>query len=66
LSQLNLRDNPFSGRPVAFRFFLDTVENARFYKSELVVWLKTNFANELPGSADDAAVIAFFETRLQR
>lgn len=54
------------GRPVAFRFFLDAVENARFYKPELVVWLKTNFANELPGSADDAAVIAFLETRLQR
>jgi hypothetical protein len=54
------------GRPVAFRFFLNAVENARFYKPELVVWLKTNFANELPGSADDAAVIAFLETRLHR
>jgi hypothetical protein len=52
------------GRPIAFRCFLDAVKGDRFYKQELVVWLKTHFANELPSSADDAAVIAFLEARL--
>jgi len=54
------------GRPVAFRFFLDAVENNRFYKQELVGWLKTHFAKELPSSADDSAVIAFLKARLQQ
>lgn len=53
-------------RPVAFRFFLDAVEKDRFYKQELVSWLKTHFSNELPASADDATVIAFLNARLQR
>jgi len=52
-------------RPVAFRFFLDAVEKDRFYKQELVGWLKTHFPNEMPGSADDTTVIAFLKTRLQ-
>jgi hypothetical protein len=51
------------GRPLAFRFFLDALENARFYKPELVVWLKTHFTNELPASADDATVITFLKAR---
>src|SRR5882762_8436496 len=54
------------GRPVAFRFFLDAFENGRFYKQELVAWLKTHFANEVPGSADDAIVITFLKTRLEQ
>jgi hypothetical protein len=54
------------GRPVAFRFFLDAVENGRFYKQELVGWLKTHFANEVPGSADDAIVITFLKTRSEQ
>jgi hypothetical protein len=54
------------GRPVAFRFFLDAVENGRFYKQELVGWLKTHFPNEVPASADDAMVITFLKTRLQQ
>lgn len=54
------------GRPVAFRFFLDAVENGRFYKQELVGWLKTQFPSEVPGSADDATVIRFLKTRLQQ
>jgi hypothetical protein len=54
------------GRPVAFRFFLDAVENGRFYKQELVGWLKTHFAKEVSGSADDAIVITFLRTRLQQ
>jgi hypothetical protein len=52
------------GRPTAFRFFLDGVEANRFYKPELVGWLKTHFANELPSSADDTTVIAFLKGRL--
>jgi hypothetical protein len=54
------------GRLVAFQFFLDAVENRRFYKQELVGWLKTHFPNEVPGSADDAIVIAFLKTRMQQ
>ena len=54
------------GRPVAFRFFLDAVEKNQFYKPELINWLKGQFPNELPRSADDAAVIAFLESRLQQ
>lgn len=54
------------GRTVAFRFFLDAVENGRFYKVELVGWLKTHFPNEVPASADDAMVITFLKTRLQQ
>ena len=54
------------GRPIAFDFFLDAVERDRFYKPELVRWLKTQFANELPGSADDATVVAFLKARLHQ
>ena len=54
------------GRPVAFRFFLDAIEKDRFYKRELVGWLKTHFSNEMPASADDATVIAFLNARLQQ
>ena len=54
------------GRPVAFGFFLDAVEADRFYKQELVGWLKTHFASELPSSADDATVIAFLKNRLRQ
>lgn len=54
------------GRSMAFGFFLDAVEENRFYKQELVVWLKTHFANELPSSADDATVLAFLKARLQQ
>jgi hypothetical protein len=54
------------GRPAAFRFFLDALEKDRFYKQELVGWLKTRFPNELPASADDATVITFLKTCLQQ
>ena len=50
---------------MAFGFFLDAVEQNRFYKQELVVRLKTHFA-ELPSSADDATVLAFLKARLQQ
>jgi hypothetical protein len=52
------------GRPVAFQFFMDAVENGRFYKQELVGWLKMQFPKELPASGDDATVITFLKTRL--
>ena len=54
------------GRPIAFRFFLDALENNRFYKQELIGWLKTRFPNEVPSSQDDAGVIAFVKSRLQQ
>ena len=49
------------GRPIAYRFFLDldALENNRFYKQELIGWLKTRFSNEVPASQHDAGVIAF-------
>lgn len=52
------------GRPVAFRFFLDALENNRFYKQELVGWLRTQFPDQIRGSEDDA-VIAFLKSRLE-
>jgi hypothetical protein len=51
------------GRPIAFRFFLDAVENGRFYKQELIGRLKMQFPKELP-ALGDATVIAFLKTRL--
>lgn len=54
------------GRPIAYRFFLDALENNRFYKQELIGWLKTRFPNEVPASQDDAGVIAFLKSRLQQ
>ena len=53
------------GRPIAYRFFLDALENNRFYKQELIGWLKTRFPNEVPASQNDAGVIAFLKSRLQ-
>jgi hypothetical protein len=52
------------GRSAAFVFFLDALENNRFYKQELTSWLKDQFPNEL-SSANDLAVIAFCKTRLK-
>jgi hypothetical protein len=52
------------GRPIAFRFFLDAVEKDRFYKPELVTWLKDNFPKDLPRNANDEEVIAFLNSRL--
>jgi hypothetical protein len=54
------------GRPVAFAFFLDALEKDRFYKQELVTWLKAQFANELPATVDDASAIAFLKGRSQQ
>jgi hypothetical protein len=54
------------GQPEAFRFLLEAVENNRFYKQELVSWLKDRFPKDLPQSADDKAVIAFLNSCLKR
>jgi hypothetical protein len=54
-----------AGRPVAFRFFLDALENNRFYKQELITWLKGRFPEELSSSADDLGVMAFCKTHLK-
>ncbi len=53
------------GRPIAYRFFLDALENNRLYKQGLIGWLKTRFPNEVTASQDDAGVIAFLKSRLQ-
>jgi hypothetical protein len=51
------------GQPAAFSFFLDAVQNDRFYKLELEQWLKDYFG--LPQNAGDNAVIAFLHSRLR-
>jgi hypothetical protein len=52
------------GRPTALNFFLDSVQNNRFYKPELVQWLKDYCG--LTQTADDAAAITFLNQRLAR
>ena len=49
---------------LAFDFLLKRSRKDRFYKQELIGWLKTGFANELPGSADNATVVALLKERL--
>jgi hypothetical protein len=43
---------------------LEAVEDQRFYKPELISWLKAQFPKDLPASGDDATVVAFLKTRL--
>jgi hypothetical protein len=52
------------GRPAAFQFFLDAVQNNRFYKQEMVTWLEDRFPSELPRSADESRVLAFLRAQL--
>jgi len=52
---------PASESLVAIGFFLDAVENHRFYKRELVQWL-VDYCG-LPPDSDDEAVIAFLKSR---
>jgi hypothetical protein len=52
------------GSPVAFRFFLDTVNRNPPYKAEAIRFLEEQFPKELSPSSDDSAVIAFLRTRL--
>jgi hypothetical protein len=46
---------------VAIGFFLDAVQNHRFYKQELVQWL-IDYCG-LPPNSDDQAVIAYLKSR---
>jgi len=51
------------GRVEAFRFFLDAVTENRFYRSELVTWLRTAF--RLPATATESEVTAFLNDRIR-
>jgi hypothetical protein len=51
------------GRVEAFRFFLDAVTENRFYRAELVTWLRTAF--RLPATATEAEVAAFLNERIR-
>jgi hypothetical protein len=48
-------------KPAAIGFFLDAVQNHRFYKQELIQWLIDQCG--LPPNSDDQAVIAFLKSR---
>jgi hypothetical protein len=54
------------GSPIAFRFFLETVNQNPFYKAEAVRSLKDRFPRDLSPTSDDAAVIAFLKARLNQ
>lgn len=57
------RQLALKGRVEAFRFFLDAVTENRFYRAELVNWLRTAF--RLPATATDAEVTAFLKERIR-
>ena len=48
-------------KPAAIGFFLDSVQNHRFYKQELVQWLIDCCG--LPPNSDDQAVVAYLKSR---
>jgi hypothetical protein len=52
------------GSPIAFRFFLDTVNQNTFYKAEAIRSLKDQFPKDLSPASDDAAIVAFLKARL--
>jgi hypothetical protein len=54
------------GSPIAFRFFLDTVNQNPFYKAEAIRSLKGQFPKDLPPASDDAVVIAFLKAHLNQ
>jgi hypothetical protein len=54
------------GRQSAFPFFLDAVENNRFYKQEMLGWLKQHYSSQLLPDADDATVAAFLKSRISQ
>jgi hypothetical protein len=54
------------GSPIAFRFFLDTVNQNPSYKAEAVRWLRDQFPKDISPTSDDAAVVAFLKTRLSQ
>jgi len=50
--------------PAALRFFLDAITSHRFYKDELIHFLKDAFPSDLKQNADDAAVVTSLTNRL--
>ncbi len=54
------------GSSSGFRFFLDAIENKRFYKDEMITWLKDSFADKISTNADDKAVVAFLNSRVRK
>jgi hypothetical protein len=51
------------GRVEAFRFFLDAITENRFYRAEIVNWLRTAF--RLPATATEPEVVAFLNERIR-
>ena len=47
----------------SFRFFLDAVTGNRFYRAEIVNWLRTAF--RLPATVTEAEVAAFLNERIR-
>jgi len=50
--------------PAAFHFFLDAITSQRFYKEEMIRFLKDAFPSDLNRNADDKAVTTFLSERL--
>jgi hypothetical protein len=51
------------GRVESFRFFLDAITENRFYRAEIVNWLRTAF--RLPATASEAEVVGFLNERIR-
>ena len=51
--------------PVAFRFLLDAIEGQRFYKDEMVRFVKDTYPSDLNRYADDAEVAKFLRRKLE-
>ena len=49
--------------PVAFPFFLDAIEANRFYRAEMIRFLKDTFPSELSPNVDDAEIVRFLKKR---
>jgi hypothetical protein len=52
--------------PVAFPFFLDAIEANRFYRAEMIRFLKDTFPSELSQNVDDAEIVRFLKKRSAR
>lgn len=51
--------------PVAFAFFLDAIEGQRFYRAEMIRFLKDTFPSDLNQNADEPEVVRFLKERLR-
>lgn len=51
--------------PVAFGFFFDAIENQRFYRAEMIRFLKDTFPSDLNQNADEPDVVRFLKERLR-